>query len=459
MTRSDGTLRTLPRVVVLVVVAAGLAISVAEPITLVTYASYALVGALLAIRRPRNTVSWLLLLLAFLFIGTTSSPAVDLQAVVEGRASTLETALAAAFAWSGYGVFLGFAALAFLFPSGRLPDGRWRAIAITSLAVGLVIAAVSMLTPTFEVSLDGVTTVHAPNPWSVAPDLPIWPIVPPLGLVTAIAALALGVTSLLVRYRAAEDVTRLQIRWLLAAIAAVLVGVVAGIVLFMLGGDELGTIIWLPALVAYPTVPLAIGIAITRYRLYDIDRIVNRAVVYGAVTAILAGVFAALTAVTQRVFIAVTGEGSDAGIVLTTLAVATLYQPVRKRVEGVVDRVFKYDQRQFGAYRDQLQRLLDLVDPTAAASRLAREVVAETGARGVAVTDRQGTLLGTAGDWPLSDATEVVVGQPSPFGSVLVGPRADGRPASESLLSAVAEIAAFAGRALGDRNAVTTAHR
>jgi hypothetical protein len=448
MIRPDGTLDAVPRVLVVALVTLGFAISSVQLVTFVTYACYALVGALLAVRRPRNGVSWLLLFLAFAFIGTTSTPGVDMVAIVDGRASMLEVLWTALFSWSGYGVFLGFGALGFLFPAGRLSDGRWRRIAVTALIVGVAVTAASMLTPTLEVSLDGSTSVEVPNPLAVAPDLTIWPIMPAIALATAIAVFALGVLCLMDRYRTAGDPTRVQIRWLLAAIASVLIGVVLGISLFLLGGDELGVLIWIPAIATYPTVPLAIGVAITRYRLYEIDRIVNRAVVYGGVTAILAGAFAALTAVSQRLFLAMTGQTSDAAIVLTTLAVATLYSPVRKRVEAAAERVFKYDQRRFGAYRDQLQRLLDLVEPASAAGRLAREVLIETRAVGVAVADGDGDLLGTAGTWPVDGATLVEVGPGSPIGTILVGPRADGRPHEPETLAAAAAIAVMAGRAI-----------
>src|SRR5204862_497883 len=100
--------------------------------------------------------------------------------------------------------------------------------------------------------------------------------------------------------------------------------------------------------------PLAIGIAITRYRLYEIDRLINRALVYGSLTAILAGVFTAGIGLAQRLFVAATRETSDAAIVGTTLIVATLYAPLRKRPEALVDRAFKYEAREIGAYRGEL---------------------------------------------------------------------------------------------------------
>jgi hypothetical protein len=237
-----------------------------------------------------------------------------------------------------------------------------------------------------------------PNPIGLIPDFPALPQVMVAGFMVVIGAFAVAIASMLARYRGAPETTRLQLRWLLAAISFVLLGITTGLILGTLFGDQLGGNVWIPAIIAYPTVPIAVGVAVLRYRLYEIDRIVNRALVYGAVTAILAGVFAGVTVLTQRIFVALTGQRSDAAIVLTTLAVATLYAPVRKRVESIVDRYFKYDQRLFGAYRDELRRTLDVLALDRAAHRLAREAIAETGAVGVAVVGTDGLVLASIGE-------------------------------------------------------------
>ena len=166
-----------------------------------------------------------------------------------------------------------------------------------------------------------------------------------------------------------------------------------------------------------------------RYRLYEIDRIVNRALVYGALTAILAGVFAALAGVTERLFIALTGQSSDASVVLATLAVATLYTPLRDRIEAIVDRRFKYGERRFGPYREELERSLSLSDPVRAATRLALEVHRELETKGCAVVGQDGTPSATAGEWPVSPVLRLEVpGGHGPLTAILVGPRRDGHP-------------------------------
>jgi hypothetical protein len=259
---------------------------------------------------------------------------------------------------------------------------------------------------------------------------------------------ALAIGNMLARYRAATDTTRLQLRWLLAAITFVCLAVTVGVLLGTLFGDQADGSIWIPAIIAYPTVPIAIGVAVLRYRLYEIDRIVNRALVYGTVTAILAGVFAAVTLLTQRIFVTLTGQKSDVAIVLTTLAVATLYTPVRRRVERLVDRYFKYDQRLFGAYRDELQRTLDVLSPAPAANRLAREAIMETGAVAAAVVGSDGGIVASAGSWPAEPATTVpVAAEGAPLVAVILGPRRDGRPHRPQAVAALGEVAALAAMA------------
>jgi hypothetical protein len=175
--------------------------------------------------------------------------------------------------------------------------------------------------------------------------------------------------------------------------------------------------------------PIAVGIAITRYHLYDIDRLINRALVYGTLTAILAGVFTAAIGLAQRLFVATTGESSDAAIVLTTLIVATLYAPLRKRLEAIVDRRFKYDERRFGAYRNEINQVLSVLEPLRAAERLAAEAVTELRAIGAGVVDVDDSATATSGAWPVQPIVRLPIpGATRGLSAVVVGPRLDGRP-------------------------------
>src|SRR6185503_17498608 len=148
MVRRDGTLALPGRILLVVVGAAGLAVSaVSDPFTTVFFISYLLVGGLVAIRRPENLVSWLLVAIAFSFIGTTSRPAIDVDQLRLGTASASDEAWLWVNTWSGYATFLLYAALAATFPSGRLPAGRWRLPLVIALAVGLAVVILSMFSP------------------------------------------------------------------------------------------------------------------------------------------------------------------------------------------------------------------------------------------------------------------------------------------------------------------------
>ena len=255
-------------------------------------------------------------------------------------------------------------------------------------------------------------------------------------------SIVFGAASLVLRYRQADVEESAQIRWiaLVAGIAAVALAVAA---LQLDGGplDGVSEVAFGVALVVLALMPIAVGIAITRYRLYDIDRLINRALVYGSLTAILAGVFTAAIGLAQRLFVATTGQTSDAAIVLTTLVVATLYAPLRKRLEALVDRHFKYDERRFGAYRNEIRQVLSVLDPGRAAQRLATEAVAELAATGGAVVDAEDRPTATAGAWPVAPAVRIPIpGRSGSLTALVVGPRADGSPQDPRSIAELEEV-------------------
>ena len=446
MLRRDGTLGWPARIALAALVGLGLAVSaLTDSTTAALFLSYVLVGGVLAIRRPTNLVSWLVVAIAFSFIGTTSQPALDLKRLQSGTAPPDEEAWAWINTWSGSATFFLYAVLAAVFPTGRLPQGRWRRPLIVVLAASFALVLLTMFSPKLTLSAPSGEDILLPNPIGLIPDFPGIYQAMLAGFGATIAAFGVTIVSLLARYRGETETTRLQIRWLLAAISFVLVGITLGVGLGTVWGKALDGYVWIPVIIAYPTVPIAIAVAILRYRLYEIDRIVNRALVYGVVTAILAGVFAAVTILTQRLYVGLTGQKSDAAIVLTTLVVAALFAPVRKRVERIVDRYFKYDQRLFGAYREELRKTLDVLAPTPAAQRLAREAIAETGAVAAAVIGADGTIAASAGTWPAEPSITVPVNAGSaPLTAVLLGPRRDGRPHRPQTVAALGEVATMA---------------
>jgi hypothetical protein len=146
-------------------------------------------------------------------------------------------------------------------------------------------------------------------------------------------------------------------------------------------------------------------------------------------------------------FIATTGDKSDASIVLATLVVATAYAPLRKRLEAVVDRRFKYEHLEFGAYREEVVNVLAVLEPKRAAEKLVREAVRELQATGGAVVDADDVPVATAGSWPVAGVVRMPIAGHGPLRAILLGPRVDGRlhdPLTLARLEEVAELAAAA---------------
>jgi len=357
------SLRWPGRLLLIAVLIAGTGLAAFDPITLVFFVLHAGVGAFLIVRRPRNTIGWLLLAIAFGFIGTTTPPGLDVAALARGDGTARDIAVGWINSWSGTVAFVGYLALTILFPSGRLPVGRWRRPAIAVLAVGILVVLLGATAPTVSFSPDGVNDITIQNPVAVPPGLPIWDL--PLlsnSIVVVIPLMLAGVASMLVRYRRSTGLLRLQLRWLVAAVAFVAGAVVFGLgTLVVVGPDALFA--WIPAIVAYPTVPIAIGIAVMRYRLYEIDRIISRTICWAVVRGLLVGAFVLLVLGLTSVVEPLTG-GNTLAIAGSTLLVAALFQPVRSRVQRAVDRRFdqaRYDgQRLLAAFGE---RLRDEVDP------------------------------------------------------------------------------------------------
>jgi hypothetical protein len=159
--------------------------------------------------------------------------------------------------------------------------------------------------------------------------------------------LLLAASSMFVRLRRATGVERQQIKWFAYAAAVAVSGSIVGHSLFL--ATDATWLLWaglIPGMVGVLGMPVAMGIAILRYRLYEIDLIINRTLVYGSLTAILATLYFGGIVVLQRLFVALTAQESQLAIVASTLAVAAIFNPLRRRIQALVDRRFyrrKYD--------------------------------------------------------------------------------------------------------------------
>jgi MFS family permease len=354
------------------------------------------VGTLLVIRRPRNSIGWLLLVIAFGFIGTTSRRDLDMDGLIAGTASTSDFLVAWFGSWAPLLAFTAFLALSILFPSGHLPRGRGRLLAILALIISAGSVVLTAVAPTFSYNPDGgVIDYTIPNRFAMLPELPLWQTgVSSVLLLVPIVLLVPGVVAMIVRFRRSSGIVRLQMRWLVASIAAILAAIVFGLATLAIAGDWVGGFVWIPAIVAYPTLPVAIYIAISRHGLYSIDRVISRTIAYAAVTAILAAAFLVTNLGLQALLADVTG-GSTFTTAAATLMVAALFQPIRRRVQAPVDRRFnraRVDaQRTIDAFGADLR---DEVDLAALRGRLMTTVKATMSPAASAVWIRPATETG-----------------------------------------------------------------
>jgi hypothetical protein len=306
---------------------------------LVTLLPFSVVGAIIASRHPRNTIGWLLC-----SVGVT----IGLNSFAGDYA---EFWLASGFGMNSLGetaawfsswlwillVFVPTSFLLLLFPDGRLPSPRWRPVA-WGVALGTAGGVVGY-------ALEAGPLVDFPqiaNPYGV--DGPVVGIVGVAGSIVGAGSMVASAVSLIVRLRRAGREERQQIKWL-AYGGAVMVGTICVGGLITLWSVPVSIVIMSVALLG---LPVFTGIAIVRYRLYDIDLLINRTLVYGLLTLSLAVVYVGGVVFLQYTFRTLTGGESQLAIVSSTLAIAALFNPLRSRVQAFVDRRFyrsKYDAR------------------------------------------------------------------------------------------------------------------
>ena len=313
---------------------------------LLAFGAFMGVGALIVAHRPGNAVGWIFSAIALLAIT---------GALAEEYAAYGTATLAAWFAsWAWYptiGLALAFTPL--LFPDGRLPSPRWRPVAWLAGATTAAISGLAAVQPTLE--LGGGREVDNPVGVAIVGD----PERSAAGLVALnlLAVLVLAaVVSLVVRFRRSRGDERLQLKWFTYA-AALLPLVLLGDLL----PDPVSNLLFA---VAIMFLPVAAGIAILRYRLYDIDRLINRTLVYGLLTVLLAGVYAGAVLVLGQLFGGLGRDPPSWAVAGATLAVATLFRPARRRIQAVVDRRFnrrKYNAAQtIQAFSTRLREQVDL---------------------------------------------------------------------------------------------------
>jgi hypothetical protein len=322
---------------------------------------YPTVGAIVASRRPENPVGWLLCLYGLVIsIGYFCAEYAIYALLAQPDSLPAGEAMAWIVSWvlpilNGLTVFY-----ILLFPTGRLPSRRWRWLGwltVIFVVVGVVLAAFSsgallgILGPIQNpLGIEGFSSIYYKAVlFTMA------------SLLTLAAALAV-----FIRLRRAIGVERQQIKWFAYAAAAY---ASAGILAYIIP-RVIDTPLWFERvgfalnIVFIPAIPIAIGIAILRYRLYDIDILINRTLVYGSLTATLVALYFGGIVVLQRIFVLLTGEQSTLAVVASTLVIAALFTPLRRRIQSFIDRRFyrrKYDARKtLDAFSAQLRNETDL---------------------------------------------------------------------------------------------------
>jgi len=327
--------------------------------------SFPLVGLLIVLRQPRNAIGWVMVGIGVCLVASDLLRSYA-QFGLSARPGPLAGArLALALEQHLWIAAIGLPGtfLILLFPDGRLPTPRWRPWAyFCAFALVLCYTALSSLPGSFTES--GYPDVR--NPLGIDALAPISSAVVSFVVLIPIAMVGCAV-ALVRRFRRSRGLARVQLKWLTAASALVAATYLSLIVLHFLYGDPdpswltvLGTV----GILGFVLIPVAIGIAILRHRLYDIDLIVNRTLVYGASTVTLTCAYFLLVAILQGLLSPLAGQ-SDLAVAGSTLVVAAIFRPVRRRIQTFVDRRFyrsKFDaQATLDRFSTRLREEVDLV--------------------------------------------------------------------------------------------------
>src|SRR5215211_5918378 len=328
-----------------------------DMLVFVSFLAFPIVGALIASKHPRNPVGWICLADGLLWMLIDTFEYYSTYGVTQRGSVPFPEAIAALNNWLWVpAVGLVGTYLILLFPDGKLPSKRWRPLAWLAGAVIVLLSISGFLAPGPLQNLGGVRNPFGLEalPWLQDAVYLILPLLPLCMLASA--------ASLVTRYWRSRGEVRQQIKWI--AFAASVMGVLylgimsTGILVWLLSApgrpSDLGTqSLWGALLedvgvLSFAGVPVAIGFAVLKYRLYDIDLLINRTLVYGSLTTTLVALYFVVIVLLQRLFVLLTGQQSTLAVVASTLLIAALFNPLRRRIQSFIDRRFyrrKYDAR------------------------------------------------------------------------------------------------------------------
>jgi hypothetical protein len=305
--------------------------------------SFSVVGALIVSHRPENVIGWIFCAAALCQALSEFGLEYATYALVTRPGSLslgAEMSWLAEWIWApGLGLILVF--LPLLFPDGRPPSRRWRPVAwLGWLSIGLICVPVSILIWPER----GKALLRGGGAGEEEMGLLLR--IAEGGFPIMLLAGLFAVISLFVRFRRARGDERQQIKWFAFAAAVTFTWILVFEQLLSAEGGVLEAVAAVSSLILVPSIPIATGIAILRYQLFDIDRIVNRALVYGLLTAVLVLVYIGSVVALRGLIFGFTGQSTQLTIVASTLLIAALFNPLRRRIQEFIDRRFyrrKYD--------------------------------------------------------------------------------------------------------------------
>ena len=322
----------------------------------------AAIGMLVAVRRPGNPLGWLLLGCGVLFSlqgGSVAYSILDYR-LHHGTLPLGRLAIALQPTWAG-GLVLVAGAL-WLFPDGHLPTGRWRRVGGALFAAGLLFAALTFVP--LVIAAAGRTVRVDANGTPAALGHPagiglVWVVVENIGFFALLISWVVWLALQVPKYRRSTGERRLQLKWLYSG-AAVFIACL-GVGLFQSNNAYgLAAVVGGVLAAGVAALPIALGIGIMKYRLYEIDRIISRTLAYAIVTGLLVGVYAGLVLLATEVL----RFSSPVAVAASTLAAAALFNPLRRRVQRIVDRRFNrahYDaESTVAAFAGRLRGSVDL---------------------------------------------------------------------------------------------------
>ena len=355
--------------------------SVADPLSVGLILTYAFVGGLILRREPTNAVGWLLG--AFSLIMTLAfADGRYVIAAFDGRVRLPGAELAAAMAWLWQVGLACPVLIAILVPTGRPASRMWGRVLGAVVALFAFVAILFAIGPP-TVSVTGSEASSIPNPFYVPAAQPVYELVQS-AFIIYIGVFAVGAIALLDRFRRSRGRERQQLKWILAGIVAMIAGLAASNLLPGLPGQAAFAAAMVP-------LPASTGVAMLRYRLYDIDRIISRTVAYAIVSGLLAACYG-LAFLGLQAILAPFVENDGPLVAVSTLVAFALFAPLRRRISSLVDRRFnraRYDgEREADAFAARVRDDVEVAHVAAALdAALARTVQPASAALWVRSTD------------------------------------------------------------------------